>query len=130
LALAPRHHLYREQLTDLLWPEQDPRTSAGRLKQALHRARHALEPALPPYGASAYLRRQGDLVLLTAPGPLHIDVEAFQAAARAARRTQEPARYEAALALYRGALLPEDRFADWARGPREQLHALQCALLV
>ena len=130
LALAPNHCLHREQITDLLWPELDPDAGTNNRYKVLYLARHALEPSLRRNGASSYLRLQRELVLLAPPGPLHIDVEAFQAAARAAHLAHDPALYAQAVALYTGDLLPEDRFQDWVVGPREQLKAAYCALLV
>jgi DNA-binding SARP family transcriptional activator len=47
-----------------------------------------------------------------------------------AGQTRDPRDYRAAGALYRGDLLPEDRFEDWAEGPRERLHESHLGLLV
>src|SRR5215210_4846880 len=44
LALAPSHHLHREQAMDLLWPNLGRKAAANNLSQALHAARHALGP--------------------------------------------------------------------------------------
>jgi predicted ATPase len=70
------------------------------------------------------------LLALIPPGPLWIDVEAFEAAAAAARRTQDAQAYAAAAALYGGDLAPEDRYEDWAANRREALHVLYLALLL
>jgi DNA-binding SARP family transcriptional activator len=52
---------------------------------------------------------------------LCIDAEEFDAAARAGRVD--------ALDVYRGELLPEDRYAPWAEEPRERLRTRYVALL-
>src|SRR5919106_111593 len=44
LALAPSHHLHREQAMALLWPDHGRRAAANNLSQALHAARRALGP--------------------------------------------------------------------------------------
>src|SRR5215217_8544783 len=59
LALAPGHHLHREQAMDLLWPEHGRRAAANNLSQALHAARRALGPDDAKEAASGYLASQG-----------------------------------------------------------------------
>jgi DNA-binding SARP family transcriptional activator/class 3 adenylate cyclase len=103
LALAPRHRLHREQLMDILWPDL-PRDAAGaNLRKAVHFARQAI-------GAEA-LRSRDDGVWLE-PGGLWVDVDAFQAAVAAGDAA-------GALGLFRGDLLPDDRFEPWAEERRE-----------
>ena len=58
-----------------------------------------------------------------------MDVDAFEAAAAAAAGARDPAAYRAALALYAGDLLPEDRYADWAAARRERLRGVYLGLL-
>src|SRR5262249_52538698 len=52
---------------------------------------------------------------------LALDVARFRSSLAHARRAGSAAEYEAALALYRGELLPEDRYEEWAVGPRRGL---------
>ncbi len=52
-------------------------------------------------------------LILSPQGEVWVDVEAFEIAARSARRSGEPAEYQLALALYTSELLPEDRYDDW-----------------
>ena len=63
-------------------------------------------------------------------GPLWVDVEAFEGSAATARRVREPAAYRAAIELYAGDLLPEDRYEAWAEERREALRETYLALLV
>src|SRR5579871_4029232 len=109
LALAPGHALHRDQILDLLWPERDPRAATNNLHRTLHVARAALAGV----SASSSLRLTGATLSLEPEVPLWIDADAFVAAAAAARHTGEAIRYQEALALYRGELLPEDRYEDW-----------------
>lgn len=122
LAVAPGHRLHREQVLEALWPERDPESAASSLRKALHLARHALEPAMPARGSSAFLRSADDLLLLDEAA--WVDADAFQALAERALADPDRARYEAALAAYAGELLPEDRYEDWA-GPRREALAGQ-----
>lgn len=128
LALAPRHRLHREQVQDLLWPEADPRMVGNNLHQALRHARRALRPASA--SSSSYLHLQDNQILLCPWGHLWTDVEAFEQAVVSARRTRDPAQYQAALDLYTGDLLPEDRYEEWTERRRAELHRLHLALLL
>jgi DNA-binding SARP family transcriptional activator/TolB-like protein len=129
LALQPHHQLHREQLMETLWPDQEPETAAKNLHRAIHIARRALEPELQAGHNSHFLLTQGQQVILQAPRELWIDVVAFEQQAEAALKNDEVARYEAALQLYAGDLLIEDRYEDWATLRREQLSALHRHLL-
>jgi predicted ATPase/DNA-binding SARP family transcriptional activator/DNA-binding CsgD family transcriptional regulator len=127
LALAPGHHLHREQAMDLLWPDLDSRAAANNLHYALHVARGVLDPG--PRAPAGYLRLRGGRLQLCPESPLWVDVEAFEEAAATARREREPAAYRAALDLYAGDLLPEDRYGVWTEERREELRQLYLALL-
>jgi predicted ATPase/DNA-binding SARP family transcriptional activator/DNA-binding CsgD family transcriptional regulator len=130
LALAPGHRLRREQAMELLWPGLGPEAAANNLHYALHVARRTLEPAAPGKTASRYLTLRGDLLALCPDGPLWVDVEAFERAAATARRSRDPAAYRAAVELYVGDLLPEDRYEEWAEEKREQLRSSYHVLLL
>ena len=112
LALAPGHRLHREQAMDVLWRDRGPAAAANNLHQAVHVARRALDPG-------AIGSRNEVLSLVAA-----IDVDRFELAAADARLVKTPMAYRAALALYAGELLPENRYDDWAETRREELAAL------
>src|SRR5689334_13535438 len=78
LALQPHARLHREQVMDLLWPGLDFAAAANQLHKAVHGARRALEPGLAPRGASRFVRTEGGLVALDAPGGLVVDATAFE----------------------------------------------------
>ncbi|WP_250030940.1 AAA family ATPase [Paractinoplanes maris] len=112
--LVLRHRLHREEAVDLLWPEVDAALGVRRLNKALHFARRVL-------GADRLPHRDGMLSL--AAGDLWTDVGSFEAAARQGDT-------EAALALYTGDLLPENRFDDWTEPRRAQLRDAVVPLLL
>ena len=121
LALSPGGRLHREQVLEFLWPHLDPDAASNNFRKTLHVVRRTLDPAAA--GDSArYCRVHDDIVSLAAPGAVWIDVDAFTAAATAARKGGEPAAYRAALELYAGDLLPEDQYEEWSSGRRESLH--------
>ena len=79
-------------------------------------ARRALDPG-------AIESRDGVLVLAA-----EVDVDRFEQAAVHARRVETAATYRAALALYGGELLPENRYDDWADDRRDELAELALEL--
>jgi predicted ATPase len=112
LALAPGHRLHREQLMDALWPNSEPAAAANNLNQVVHAARRVL-------GADR-IELRDELLTLRAD----VDVDDFELAAAHARRTRSPPAYRAALSLYAGELLPENRYDEWALARREELEEL------
>src|SRR5215210_7823199 len=128
LALAPNHRLHRDEAMNLLWPKLDTKAAANNLRYSLHNARRTLEPISAI--AFRYLHLQGELLTLYPTGTLWVDTEAFEDAAIKARRTRELVAYEAAIALYVGDLLPEDRYEEWAEGRREELRKTYLDLLL
>jgi predicted ATPase len=116
LALARGHRLHREVAMDRLWPDLAPAAAANNLNQAVHVARRAL-------GADTIQLRDEVLSLAA-----EVDVDEFELAAENARRTRTTAAHRAALALYRGELLPENRYDDWAEERRDELAALAAEL--
>ena len=116
LALARGHRLHRDQALDVLWRELAPAAAANNLHQAVHVARRAL-------GAEAIDVRDEVLSLAA-----DVDVDLLESAAADARRMRTAAAYRAALSLYRGELLPENRYDDWAVARREELAELAAGL--
>ncbi len=98
LALAsPRGFHRRDTLFALFWPEHDTEHARHALRQSLYFLRHAL-------GATAIISR-GDEELAVAPDQLRCDAAEFE-------RAIDEGRLEAALALYRGDLLPGFHISD------------------
>ena len=128
LALAPGHRMHREQAMDLLWPDLAARAASNNLRQVLYAARRVLDPAS---GApKRYLSLKDEQLMLCPEGQLWIDVNAFEGASASARHSRVPAAYRAAIELYAGELLPEDRYEEWAESRRNELRQLYLTLLL
>jgi len=125
LLVTPGHSLFRDQITEALWPDTPPSSTSAIFHQATSALRRALEPDLPEKFPSRYLEVDQGRVTLHLPPGSSVDFEAFEEHIR----NEE---WEAALALYQGELLPDDRYADWATALRERLahHYIQAALAV
>ena len=107
-----------ELAIEALWPEAEPASGRQRLRNALHRLRGT---------APGLVERVGDLLVLC--GAAEIDVVLFERDARSALEAGEHGSARLAVARYRGPLLPDDRYEDWAATPRERLDRLMLALL-
>ena len=125
LVLAGGHRMHRDALVDVLWPERDSASVTNNLHQTLYVARRVFAGA-----PGALFSLRDDVVLLSEGAMPWLDTEAFDAACRRARETRDPGDYRIAAELYRGDLLPEDRFEAWAEGPREAFRGRHLGLLV
>jgi DNA-binding SARP family transcriptional activator len=129
LAAHPRHSLHREEILELLWPGVPAKSALNRFGQALHAARRAFEPELPPRQGSAYLRLTESMLTLETEHVV-IDADLFQQLTESALGHGNEEAYESALAAYGGELLPEDRYHDWCAERRDFLAELHIRLLV
>ena len=118
LALAPGHRLHREQAMDALWRDHGPSAAANNLYQAVHAARRVL--------GQETIAVSDEVVSLS--DGVEVDVDRFEQAAALARRERTASACRAALALYPGALLPENRYDDWAEDRRQHLEELHESL--
>ena len=126
LALAAGNRLHREQVIHTLWPELEIRAASNNLRQTVHTARRTFDLSM----GSRYLASRDESLVLCLESSLWVDVDAFEEAARTARRSREPALYRAALDLYTGELLPTDRYEEWAEEPRRRLQETYLSLLL
>jgi DNA-binding SARP family transcriptional activator/ATP/maltotriose-dependent transcriptional regulator MalT len=114
--------LTSDEAIEALWPGVEPTSGRKRLRNTLHRLREA---------AGELVVRSGEALSL-ADGT-DVDCVLFERASREAtgdpRARTAPERARAALGLYAGEALPDDRFADWAVEPRERLQTSALALL-
>ncbi|MGD9704876.1 MAG: AAA family ATPase [Acidimicrobiia bacterium] len=122
LALAPGRRLHREQIIDLVWPDDTIDDAVPKLHKAAHFARRAID--LPN---SLVLR--GENVVLCPDVDADVDAVRFEGLARRALADQDAATAREALALYAGELLPQDRYEGWAEDRREQLRLRYIDLL-
>jgi two-component SAPR family response regulator len=111
LALAPGHRMHREQAMDLSWPESGRRAASNSLRTALHAARKVVDPE----AGCHYLASEVESLVLCSESSLWVYVDAFEEVANTARRSQDPVAYGAAIALYAGELLLDDRYQAWAQ---------------
>lgn len=122
LALSPDCRLHRSQVMEALWPESDPQASGTNLRKALHFARHAT-------GDEQAIVTQHEVLVLWPNAHVDTDVERFETAARHALAAGDPSACRAAADLYRGDLLPDDRYESWLAEPHRRLRQRYLDLL-
>jgi DNA-binding SARP family transcriptional activator/ATP/maltotriose-dependent transcriptional regulator MalT len=113
-----------EQAIETMWPEVAPSAGRHRLRTVLNRLRVA---------AGGALSRDGEMLVVDET--VRVDVQEFLAEAH---RAQALAASDLALATavargamsrYRGDLLPDDRYEEWAERPRQQARLMMLDLL-
>ena|SRR5829696_4300109 len=120
LALASGHRLHREQVMEALWQELGKKAASNNLRRTLHTTRTILDSA----EGSRYLASEDDSLVLCPRGSVWVDVDAFEEEEARARRSGDPAAYRAAIDLYTGDLLPEDRYEEWVDNRRYSCRGL------
>jgi DNA-binding SARP family transcriptional activator len=126
LAVQRDRSLHREQVLDAFWSTLNPTAAAANLRKILFdlRAEFAARQV-----KARVVTVADDMVVLSPE--VSLDIDEFRACARAARFAQNRLDlYEEAIALYRGDLLVEDRYAEWTEGPRRELRDLHNDLLI
>ena len=132
LLSAPRLRLHREQVAEMLRPEEDSDAAANYLRTTVHRLRKALEDRTGDHG---YVRQEGSLLVLVPapdgePAEDWLDARAFERAAAAALAGGDAVACRTALALYGGEYLPDDPYDEWAVMRREELRQQYLAVLL
>jgi DNA-binding SARP family transcriptional activator len=115
---------HAEQAIEVLWPDADSDAGRNRLRTVLSRLRAAVGDVVS---------RQGDLLVLDAA--VRVDLQDFLAEARRAQAlaSSDPrlatAVARGAMARYRGDVLPDDPYDDWADEARQQSRQVMLDLL-
>jgi predicted ATPase/DNA-binding SARP family transcriptional activator len=121
LAFYPKRMHHRDEIAEMLWPDQDPEVSRRNLRQALSSLRHHLEPPGLPTG-SILIVKQSSVQLSTSL--VATDVAEFeQLLAKSSVENSESIRrenLEKAIELYKGELLP-GFYEDWVQTERLRL---------
>lgn len=116
LALHPTP-LQREVLFEHLWPDTPPDNAETQLKVTLNALANAIEPERPRRAGTFFIHREGNTIAIQRDAVV-CDVWLFQDLIARAEAEPEAERaielLEQALALYRGDVLPECRYEEWA----------------
>jgi ATP/maltotriose-dependent transcriptional regulator MalT/DNA-binding SARP family transcriptional activator len=116
--------LPREQLCEMLWPDEPAARRSSRLSVTLSTVRSVLDPA-KAHEADAFVAADRDNVWLDLEA-VDIDIRRFVGAAERALAPERPSveALAGAETLYAGEFLDDDPYADWAVALREEARAL------
>lgn len=119
----------REEIVELLWPDDEIENGQRSLRVSLASLRSQLEPPGTPFNSVLIADRRS---IRLNPQVISTDVSAFEAAARAAAEIEGDAERASALKqavdLYRGPFLP-GFYDDWAIMERERLEQVYIEVL-
>jgi DNA-binding SARP family transcriptional activator/GAF domain-containing protein len=128
--------VHREELIELLWPDEVPQAASTMLNVVVHYLRQALESHWPGEQPPAFVRRSGEYYYFDSKSPHRLDSQDFLSAIDLGARLKATGRsveaiesYKRAIALYRGDFLEEERYSDWCSMTREYLRERFLALL-
>ena len=116
--------VHAEQAIEALWPEVARSAGRNRLRTVLNRLRAT---------AGTVLYREGEVLALDSA--LQVDLQELLSEARRAQSLASKdlglatAVARGAMARYRGELLPDDRYDDWAEKPRQEAKLVMLELL-
>lgn len=114
LAIAPGRRMHRGEVMEALWPDSNPEASGTNLRKALHFARQAI-------GDESSIVNESGVLALWPDADATTDVQRFEEAAQRALDASDPDQCRQAADLYRGELLPDDRYEPWSFEPRGRL---------
>ncbi len=125
LLLARGRPVASDRLIEWLWPGANPTTTSTTLRSTVHALRRALEPDRAPRVPSRYVVTRSPGYAFVADEDTWVDLYVFEELLAQAERTRHPGHkrrlLNQALNLYRGDLLEEDLYADWAIVERERV---------
>ncbi len=125
LVLARGRAVPSDRLIEWLWPDANPATTSTTLRSTVHALRRALEPDRPARVPSRYIVTRTPGYAFEPGDDTWVDVYAFEDLLDRAGQTHHPGQrmrlLREALDLYRGDLLEEDPYAEWAIAERERL---------
>lgn len=130
MLLLQRRAITKDELIDALWEDKTPRDPVATLEAYVSVLRSSLQPGV---------RRDGS-VIATEPGAYYfvrdralIDVDQFDLLTRrlgAANTAERRAALLEACSLATGPVLEDERYADWAMGPRRHYERMRLEALV
>lgn len=121
LLLARGKFVSNDQLCEWLWPDAEAEAAQANLRSTVSDLRKLLEPELARRRDSAFVLTKREGYAFEFNAPVSVDAIEFEHASTATTRPD----LEAALASYRGDLLEEDPYAEWAIRERERLRDLR-----
>ncbi|MDZ5470245.1 BTAD domain-containing putative transcriptional regulator [Bacillus sp. 31A1R] len=126
LFLTNRKHFFpKEEILQLIWPEQNETSAARDFKVALNALNNALEPHRKPRANPFFIMRDGTSYGINNKAGIELDTVIFEEWIRVGLAEQDIEQsiqcLEKGLRLYKGDYLPDRRYDDWCLNERERL---------
>lgn len=115
----------KEEILQILWPNQDTKNADRDFKVALNSLHHVLEPMRKARSAPFFIIREGMFYGINPHAKIELDTTQFQTLIEngLSETSQEKVitLLEKGLRLYQGEYLPERRYDDWCISKRESM---------
>jgi DNA-binding SARP family transcriptional activator len=125
LLITKNTFISKDEITQILWPEQDRQSADRDFKVALNALQHVLEPMRKARAAPFFVIREGTFYGLNPLAVIELDTihfqEYIQTGLNESRQEVAMEFLEKGLSLYHGEYLPERRYDDWCISKRERL---------
>lgn len=125
LLLTKNTFISKEEITQILWPNQDKQSADRDFKVALNALHHVLEPKRKARAAPFFVIRDGMFYGFNPLAVIELDTRSFQGQIQKglneANHDEAGSLLEKGLSLYQGEYLPERRYDDWCAGKRESM---------
>jgi len=123
LLLAQGHYVASDQIYEWLWPNTEREAAQTNLRAVVSDLRKILEPTLTRGRDSQFILTRHEGYEFAFTSQVILDTTEFE------RLAASPTELQSALALYKGDLLEEDLYAQWATAERQRLRILHLNLL-
>lgn len=125
LLVTINKRISKDEITQILWPNQDKQSADRDFKVALNTLHHVLEPKRKARAAPFFVIRDGMLYGINPHAVIELDIHHFQKLIEQGLHegNQDHALFflEKGLSLYHGEYLPERRYDDWCISKRESM---------
>lgn len=115
----------KEEIIQILWPNQDTKNADRDFKVALNSLHHVLEPMRKARAAPFFIIREGMFYGLNPHAKIELDTAQFQTLIQSGLNETSQEKgitlLEKGLKLYQGEYLPDRRYDDWCISKRESM---------
>ncbi|EKN69356.1 hypothetical protein BABA_09861 [Neobacillus bataviensis LMG 21833] len=125
LLITVNEPIAKDEIMQILWPNQDKKSADRDFKVALNSLQHVLEPMRKARAAPFFIVRDGMFYGLNPNAVIEVDTSHFQALIQDGLNETDDAKViyflERGLPLYQGDYLPDRRYDDWCISKRESM---------
>ncbi|WP_442599589.1 BTAD domain-containing putative transcriptional regulator [Neobacillus sp. D3-1R] len=121
----PEQFIAKEEITQILWPNQDKQSAERDFKVAMNALNNVLEPSRKARSTPFFIIREGSTYGLNPLASIELDTNQFQEWIQTGLKEMDVEKtlplLEKAISLYKGEYLSERRYEDWCINKRERM---------